>query len=80
MSGRLAPNGKEGLFMGIWNVMQGFSSLITGYVAYFTVVNVNQSQTEINTQYSYVFLYMAMIILTIGIIGFLFRGKVNRLI
>ena len=80
MAGRLAPNGKEGLFMGIWNVMQGFSSLVTGYVAYFLVVNSAQSQTEMNMQYSHVFLYTGLAILVIGMIAFFLRGKINRLI
>ncbi|MFT6836088.1 MAG: POT family proton-dependent oligopeptide transporter, partial [Francisellaceae bacterium] len=80
MAGRLAPNGKEGLFMGIWNVMQGFSSLITGYVAYFTVVKPEQSMIEVNMRYSQVFLYAGLVILVIGVIGFLLRNKINRLI
>ena len=80
MTGQLAPDGKEGLFMGVWNVMQGFSSLITGYVAYFTVVKPEQSIAEMNMQYSQVFLYAGLTILIVGIIGFLLRNKINKLI
>ncbi len=80
MAVRLAPLGKEGLFMGIWNVMQGFSALITGYIAFFTVVKPSQTPLQINMQYSRVFFYTGIIILVIGIIALTVRNKINKLI
>lgn len=77
MASRLAPPGKEGAFMGIWNIMQGFSSLITGYIAFFTVIKSSQTQLQINIQYIQVFFYTGLIILGIGIIAFIFRNKIN---
>ncbi len=79
MANRLAPREKEGLFMGIWNVMQGFSGLLTGYLAYFTVVNMQQTQMEINWQYFQVFFYTGIVIICIGAVVFLVRKKINDL-
>lgn len=80
MAVRLAPPGKEGLFMGFWNLMQGFSALITGYIAYFTVVDPSQNQSQINTQYIHVFLYTGIIIFIFGLGAFLIRNKINKLL
>lgn len=80
MAVRLAPQGKEGLFMGFWNLMQGFSALITGYIAYFTVVEPSQNQVQINTQYIHVFLYTGIIIFIFGIGAFLIRHKIYKLL
>lgn len=79
MAVRLAPPEKEGLFMGIWNLMQGISALITGYIAYFTVVNPSQTQLQINMQYSHVFFYTGIIILCFGIVALMVRHKINNL-
>jgi POT family proton-dependent oligopeptide transporter len=80
MAVRLAPPDKEGLFMGIWNLMQGFSALITGYIASFTVVKPSQTQLQINMQYTQVFFYSGIVILSVGIIALIVRDKINRLL
>ncbi|WP_119329337.1 oligopeptide:H+ symporter [Cysteiniphilum halobium] len=80
MSGKLAPIGKEGAFMGIWNVMQGFSALITGYIAYLTTLNTTHStsQLNINHQYANVFLISGIIIFIAGVLTWLLRKYINR--
>lgn len=77
MATRLAPPDKEGLFMGIWNLMQGFSALITGYIAYFTVVKPTQTQLQINLQYDQVFFNTGLVILLIGVVAFFTRNKIK---
>jgi POT family proton-dependent oligopeptide transporter len=80
MVGRLAPEGKEGLLMGVWTLMQGGAALVTGYIAHFTVVPKGLSLQDGNHQYLQVFLISGLIILTIGIIMFISKKMVNKLI
>lgn len=70
ISGQLAPVGKQGTFMGIWSVMQGFSALMSGYIAQMTVVNAQTlNLSEINLQYTKVFGISGSLIVFVGVIS-----------
>ena len=80
MSGQLAPKGKEGFCMGVWNLMSGTGAVLMGYVAIFTVVPKLDSLTQSNEQYMIVFLSVGAVILIIGITMFFCRGYIKKLL
>jgi len=73
MTGRLAPKGKEGLFMGTWTLVQGASALVTSYVASFTIISVTSSIKSTNMQYFHVFITFGVVVLILGLIFFSIR-------
>ena len=80
MAGKLAPAGYEGFFMGIWNMMTGFSALLTGYIAYFTVVKPGASILETNTSYLQVFLSIGVVVFFVALIAFALNGRIKKLL
>lgn len=75
MTGRLAPRGKEGLFMGTWTLVQGASALVTSYVASFTIISATTSFKSTNLQYFHVLLIFGIVVLILGIIFFSIRKQ-----
>ena len=80
MVGKLSPPGKEGLLMGMWNLINGAASLLTGYVAQFTIVPNNLPLSSSNQQYFKVFLSVGIIVFLIGIFAFSSKNKIKNLI
>ena len=80
MSGSLAPEGKEGLLMGVWNMIMGISAVFVGFIASFTVLPKGSSLLETNMQYLKVFFILGLSIFLLGIIVFLIKKFINKLI
>jgi len=80
MAGQLSPEGKEGFCMGVWNLMSGAGAVLMGYMAFFTVVPSTDTITQSNTQYMTVFATVGVIIFLLGIVMFLCRGFIKRLL
>ncbi|MCF6776451.1 oligopeptide:H+ symporter [Thiotrichales bacterium 19X7-9] len=80
MAGKLAPEGKEGLLMGVWNMVTGVSAVFVGFIASFTVSPKGSSLSVINTQYLKVFFTLGLCIFIVGLIAFILRGLIKRLL
>ena len=80
MAGKLSPEGKEGICMGIWNLMTGAAAVLLGYLADFTVVPATDTISQSNYAYMVVFAYIGVTVLLLGIIMFFCRGFVKRLL
>ena len=80
MAGQLAPENHEGLFMGTWNLMTGFSALLAGYVAYFTVVKKGEPLLTSNTDYLHIFFIVGISVLLVGILMLYISRRVKALL
>ncbi|MBK2126372.1 peptide MFS transporter [Fangia hongkongensis] len=80
MAGKLAAEGKEGLLMGVWNLIIGASAVFVGFIASFTITPKGATLTQSNTQFMQVFLSIGLIVLIVGVVMFAIRKLINRLI
>lgn len=79
MAGRLAPEGKEGRMMGIWQVFTGLSALISGYVASMTVMPKHEALSVSNAVYSHTFGMVGWITVGLGVIALLLVPTLKRI-
>jgi POT family proton-dependent oligopeptide transporter len=80
MAGKLSPEGKEGICMGVWNLMTGASAVLMGYLADLTVVPATDTIQQSNSQYMDVFIIIGVVVFVLGVIMFFCRGFVKRLL
>ncbi len=80
MSGRLGPEGSEGLLMGFWQLCTGTSAVLTGQLATMAVVPKQSHLLESNHIYSLLFFKVAMLSIVAGVIAFCVTPWIKRLI
>ena len=80
MTGSLAPEGKEGLLMGVWNMIAGSSAVLVGFIASATSLPKNTPLLISNTRYMDVFFIIGIIVLLVGIFIFCIKGLIKKLL
>lgn len=68
MAGRLAPRGKEGFLIGVWQLFMGFASIVSGYFARFAIVPKTGTPFNTNPIYSHAFYQIGAIAVICGLV------------
>lgn len=80
MTGRLAPPGKEGTLMGVFQVFPGYAAILSGYLANLTATPGVGLPAKTNTIYSHVFFELGAVTVVLGIVTALFIPTLKKLI
>jgi POT family proton-dependent oligopeptide transporter len=80
MVGKLAPSGREGILMGVFNLFVGFAAVISGYVGQVAAVPVNAARGTTNAIYFHGFLEVGAVTLAVGLLSFLMVPYLKKLI
>ena len=68
MVGKLSPEGREGLFMGAWQLTVGFGAILTSAISSLSIPAAGNSFAQSNQHYIHLFLEMGFIIMLAGIL------------
>lgn len=80
MSGRLAPEGKEGPFVGIWTLNMGFSAILSAFISNLTTKTSSIRPEFTNPIYAKVFFEIGIVAIIAGVIMSFFISKMQRLL
>ena len=79
MVGKLSPEGKEGILMGIWQLVIGVSAIIAGAVAKHVISKQSNFVTE-HTSYANEFFTLGVIVAIAGIFVWTISPRVKLLL
>lgn len=81
MIGKLAPNGKQGVFLGIWSMVSGISSMISKYFSQMMVLPTKETTylSSINS-FTYVFNLVGWLAIVFGVTLMCLRPFIDKLI
>ena len=80
MTGRLAPPGKEGTLMGVFQVFPGYAAVVSGYLANLTTTPGVGAPMKTNPVYSHVFFELGAVTVVLGLIAATFVPMIKKLI
>ena len=80
MVGRLAPEGMEGRFMGVWQLFTGFSGAVSGLLARLTVVPDQALFADTSKMYLHAFINISLATLLVALLSLLILPTIQRLI
>lgn len=80
MVGRLAPVGKEGLMMGVWQLYQGLAAVIGGLLASVVIVPAGVSLQQSNNLYDHLYGAVAIGAVVLCLMAMCFVPVIKRLI
>jgi proton-dependent oligopeptide transporter, POT family len=79
MVGRLAPEGMEGLLMGVWQVFTGLSAAVSAYLAKLAIVPQHGATEVTNPVYAHAFLKIGLFSLILGAFSWLLLPHIKRI-
>jgi proton-dependent oligopeptide transporter, POT family len=79
MVGKLSPVGKEGILMGIWQLVIGVSAIVANQISS-TVIQKQHGLISEHTSYAHAFLHLGLIVIAAGIFVLLLSPWVKKLL